>query len=221
MMLTNSITFLAACASFLPATYAGILQKDFTGIGHIHVWASADWRTATPDSKVGCLNKHGKFVKDESKDSCAVFERLDQFPYTLSSSIGNCTFDDETQEKNTDSVYGAIDNAWNCKKKWTSTIYDELYTIDGFPHVFLCFGDVACYYDGKRTPKSNETLPLWQYRWGSQQMGITPGHVQLQLVWDNIGDLPKREGESDIPGPRMQVTEDVQIPLLGKRSKML
>jgi hypothetical protein len=87
--------------------------------------------------------------------------------------------------------------------------------------VFLCFGDIACYYDAKRVPKTNEALALWQYRWGSQQMGITPGHVQLQLMWEKIGDLPKRGGEREVPGPRVQVKEGTQMPLMGRKSKVL
>lgn len=108
---------------------AGIQQKDFTGVGRIYVLQSADWRSATPASKVGCLSNSGKFVKDDSDDDCGVFSRLEDYPYTLSTKSGNCTFDDETQERNTDSHYGQMDYAWNCKKGHKSEIYDELYTI--------------------------------------------------------------------------------------------
>jgi hypothetical protein len=90
---------------------------------------------------------------------------------------------------------------------------------DGFPYVFLCFGDVACYYDAKKTPADHEILPLWQFRWGSQQMGITPGHVQLQLLWEKIGDLPKRGGEKNIPSPRIEISQGMQVPLLGAKAK--
>ena len=111
-------------------TRAAIQQSDFSGLGHIYVLASSDWRTATPASKVGCLSSHGKFISDDDlKADCGVFSRMEEFPYTLSSSKGNCTFDDDSQEKNTDSKYGRIDNAWNCKEGFESSIYDELYTI--------------------------------------------------------------------------------------------
>jgi len=50
-------------------------------------------------------------------------------------------------------------------------------------------------------------------------MDITPGHVMLQLMWEKIGDLPKREGEKNIPGPRIVVEEGMQVPLLGAKSK--
>jgi len=83
--------------------------------------------------------------------------------------------------------------------------------------VFLCFGDVACYYDGKKVPAANETLSVWEYHWGSEQMGITPGHIQLLLMWNSTGDLPKREEAKDTPGPRVRLTDGLQIPLLGNR----
>ncbi|OAL55266.1 hypothetical protein IQ07DRAFT_594992 [Pyrenochaeta sp. DS3sAY3a] len=211
--------FTTLCCLFSLA-HAGIQQKDFTGLGRIYVLQSEDWRTATPEQKLGCLSTQGRFIKDSSPEDCGVFARLEDYPYTLSTKAGNCTFDDETQERNTDSVYGQQDNAWSCKQGYKSEIYDELYTITGFPYVFLCFGDIACYYDAKRAPTAGEKLPLWQYRWGSQQRGITPGHIQLQLLWDKVGELPKRGGEDKaIPGPRVEIGDAVQVPLLGRRAR--
>lgn len=90
---------------------------------------------------------------------------------------------------------------------------------DGFSYVFLCFGDVACYYDAKKVPARNEKLSLWQFHWGSGQLGITPGHVQLLLMWNKIGDNPKRKTLEDIPGPRLRLSEEVQIPLMGQKIK--
>ncbi|KAI4946582.1 hypothetical protein J4E91_007271 [Alternaria rosae] len=219
-MLANiPTTLLLLVTSLALPTYAGIQQTDFSGIGHIYVLASDNWGTATPESSVGCLNAHGKFVHDSgSGNECGIFERMDDYPYTLSTHNGNCTFQDDSQEENVDSHYGQGDYAWTCTDR-NVDIYDELYTITGFPYVFLCFGDVACYYDAKRTPTVNESLPLWQFRWGSQQTGITPGHIMLQLMWKKLGDTPKREQMSEIPGPRIQLSEDMQIPLLGQKSK--
>jgi hypothetical protein len=108
--------------------HAGVQQIDFTGVGHIHVLKSADWRTATPKQKVGCLDDHGKFVSENTTE-CGTFSRLNDYPYTLSSKHGNCTFEDDTQERNKDSVYGGNDYAWNCKAEHKGEIYDELYTI--------------------------------------------------------------------------------------------
>jgi hypothetical protein len=231
-------TLILLATSFALPTYAGIQQTDFSGIGHIYVLASDNWGTATPASSVGCLDAHGKFVHDSgSGKECGIFERLDDYPWTLSTHNGNCTFQDDSQEENVDSHYGQGDYAWTCTER-NVDIYDELYTIvriipnvatpkklligtqTGFPYVFLCFGDVACFYDAKRTPTVNESLPLWQFRWGSQQTGITPGHVQLQLMWKKLGDLPKREKASEIPGPRIQISEDMQMLLLGQKSRV-
>jgi hypothetical protein len=108
--------------------HAGIQQIDFTGVGHIYVLESDDWQSATPKQKVGCLNDHGKFVSG-NKSSCGTFSRLADYPYTLSSKHGNCTFEDESQQRNSDSIYGGMDYAWNCQQKHKAEIYDELYTI--------------------------------------------------------------------------------------------
>jgi len=115
---------LALCA------HASITQKDYTGSGNILVLNSSDWRTASPTKdRVGCLNEHGKLIPARTKSACGTFTRSDAFPYTLSTKKGNCTFNDESQERNTDSKYGAGDFAWNCNATYVSSIYDQLYTI--------------------------------------------------------------------------------------------
>ncbi|KAF2688731.1 hypothetical protein K458DRAFT_293128 [Lentithecium fluviatile CBS 122367] len=205
---------------FASTIQAAVTQKDFTGIGNIHVLNSSDWRSASPANKVGCLDNRGKFINPANNSDCGVFSRLDKYPYTLSTVEGNCTFNDETQEKNTDSYYGKRDSAWNCLAPFQVEVYDELYTIDGFPYPFLCFGDVACYYDAKSIPRAGGKTSLWQFRWGSQQMGITPGHVMLQLMWNKLGDLPKREdAANNIPGPRISLAGGLQVPLQGQQIK--
>lgn len=124
LLSTLAIFLLTAVAS------AGITQKDFSGIGNIHVLQSEDWRTASPTTdKIGCLNDNGKLIAANNKTVCGTFTRSDEFPYALSTKKGNCTFDDESQERNTDSKYGASDHAWNCNATYESVIYDELYTI--------------------------------------------------------------------------------------------
>ncbi|KAF1970133.1 hypothetical protein BU23DRAFT_475005 [Bimuria novae-zelandiae CBS 107.79] len=174
----------------LSVTASALLARaDYGGIGQIHVWNSSDWRDATPVDNVGCLGDSGKFVNSVKDADCGVFSRSAEYPYALSPKSGNCTFNDETQERNTDSIYGGSDYAYNCLKSFQSDVYDDLYTIDGFPYTFLCNGDVNCYYDAKKIPTEGQKTNLWPYRWGSQQMGITPGHVMLQLVWNKTGDL--------------------------------
>ncbi|KZM24537.1 hypothetical protein ST47_g4217 [Ascochyta rabiei] len=200
---------------------AFITQANFTGIGNIYVLKSENWGTASPTKdKIGCLNDSGKLVATTDEAACGIFTRLNDFPYTLSTKKGNCTFTDESQERNTDSMYGGSDHAWNCNATILSDIYDGLYTIDGFPYVFLCFGDVACYYDAKKAPERNEKLSVWQYHWGSQQLGITPGHIQLVLMWNKTGGSPKRAKVADIPSPRVRLTDGLQIPLLGQQRRL-
>jgi len=116
-------------ASLTLSTNASVQQTDFSGIGHIRVLASDDWQTATPKSSVGCLDVHGRLVADSGNaKECGVFERMASFPYTLSTQMGNCTFENERAEKNTDSHYGKADLAWSCGER-KADIYDELYTI--------------------------------------------------------------------------------------------
>lgn len=124
-MYTILLLLTSACLA-----HAGIAQQDFTGIGNIYVLQSDNWQTATPKQKVGCLDDHGKFVSNNTgAHTCGVYSRSADFPYTLSTKQGNCTFEDATQERNTDSMYGQSDYAWNCAAGYTSGIYDELYTV--------------------------------------------------------------------------------------------
>jgi hypothetical protein len=122
-----SALFLLALASFASA---GIKSSDFAGSGNIAVLASEDWRDVSPTKdRVGCLNNHGKLIKNDGEEACGVFTRLNSYPYTLSTTKGNCTFEDQSQEKNTDSIYGQLDHAFNCNATYKSDIYDQLYTI--------------------------------------------------------------------------------------------
>jgi hypothetical protein len=130
-----STTILLLFSALVASTHAAVQQRDFTGVGHIHVLASDNWKTATPASTIGCLNDHGKLITGKA---CGTFSRLSDYPWTLSSKQGNCTFEDTTQQQNTDSHYGSTDYAWSCKKKHDATIGDELYTIvSSFLHALV------------------------------------------------------------------------------------
>ena len=122
------------CATFVFLSSAllaqcGISQKDFSGVGHVLVLNSSDWRYATPKQTVGCLDNDGRFIAPKDDSDCGTYTRLDDYPYTLSSKEGNCTFNDAKTEKNTDSYYGGTDHAWTCNTTYEAIIYDELYTI--------------------------------------------------------------------------------------------
>ena len=105
-------------ASVAVPTSAGIKQSDFSGIGNIYVIKSDNWQTASPDSTVGCLDTDGRLISTTSPSyKCGEFERMEGFPYTLSTGQGNCTFEDDKQEKNTDSYYGKTDSAWSCGER--------------------------------------------------------------------------------------------------------
>ena len=125
-----NIKLLTVAFALTSTACAQDVQKEFTGIGNIFVLNSSDWRVADPVAdKVGCLDNKGSFISPKSDADCAVFSRLAAYPYTLSTQDGNCTFQDETQERNTDSIYGKQDHSWNCLTPFQSQIYDELYTV--------------------------------------------------------------------------------------------
>jgi len=193
--------------------------QDVSGSARILVLKSDNWsKVDVVKDKVGCISNEGRFVDGTKADDCGIFTHEPKYPYTLSTKNGNCTFSDQTQESNTDSHYGAGDHAWICKDKYAADVYDGLYTINGFPHPYLCNGDVNCYYDAKRVPDSGDDLPLWQFRWGSQQLGITPGHIQLQLLWDPVSDPPKATNK--IRDSRFTVTRASETRFKGKAAQV-
>jgi len=224
-LFTSSLLF----SSILPLlAHAGpVTQDDITGPGEIWVLEASDWQTASPKQKVGCLTDSGRFISSnhEGKSKCGVFEMLTDYPYTFSSKAGNCSFNDEKTERNTDSVYGKWDHAWSCNAWYEGDVYDGLYTINGFNYPFLCWGDIACFYDVKKVPGPKDRDPLWQYRWGAQQRGITPGHTQVMLLFSKLGHTPKREGLGGLErlegllGPRIAVHEGMQALLQGQEVK--
>jgi len=53
-------------------------------------------------------------------------------------------------------------------------------------YTVICNGVFNCYYDVKKVPQGDETVSVWEYAWGSLQMGITPGHIRAAWIWDRI-----------------------------------
>jgi len=102
-----------------------------SGTSQILVLWSEDTSTATPELTVGCLDDDGRFINHKEKDgeNCGTFTVLDDYPYTISSLVGNCTFMDSTTVPNTDSKYGRDSYAWTCNSTYVATVSDALYTI--------------------------------------------------------------------------------------------
>ncbi|KAF2016353.1 hypothetical protein BU24DRAFT_409464 [Aaosphaeria arxii CBS 175.79] len=192
-----------------------VTQDDFTGVGRIHVLKSDDWKTANPSQIIGCLDDLGRFVSGEKKEDCGVFAHINTYPSTLSSSKGNCSFTNSKAEKNLDSYYGRRDSAWSCAPGNVAKPMDALYTLDGFEYPFLCFGDIACFYDSKEAPQKGENTSLWQFRWGSMQRGVPEGHIQLQLMWEKIGDLTKKANTEKAPSRLMGFSNVLQTLFRG------
>ncbi|KAI1370506.1 hypothetical protein F4677DRAFT_350829 [Hypoxylon crocopeplum] len=163
-------------------TAVAAVAQDFSGSGQIYVINSTNFDTATPDQAIGCLDATGAF----SASNCATFTKLPNYPQTLISAAGNCSFTDPTQPANTDNKYGSRSYAFHCRPSYSSTISDSLYTVNGFKYTFLCHGDINCFYDVKTMPSRNLTTSVWEYLWGSQQESIAVGHTQVLWYWKKI-----------------------------------
>ncbi|KAI2625667.1 hypothetical protein GGR54DRAFT_509576 [Hypoxylon sp. NC1633] len=171
-------SYAVLCAAL--AAVAAVAQ-DFSGSGQIYVINSTDIDAATPDQAVGCLDATGSL----SASNCATFTKLEAYPGTLYSSVGNCSFTDATQPANTDNAYGSRSYAWHCRSNYAATISDSLYTIVGLKYPFLCHGDINCFYDFKNMPSRNLTTSVWDYIWGSRQPAIPAGHTKVLWYWNN------------------------------------
>jgi len=160
----------------------------FTGRGLItaHPFSSSSPYTLTPT--LGCLNSHGLLTQSD----CATFSiNVTQSGHNqLFTSLGYCTFSDETAVQNTKSWYGKDDHALSCTEKtwdrWATGFKGELfYTIRGFDYPWICQGEFGCRYESSGVPtKKEDALPIWEYTWGSQQMDGTPGNSQVMLLWE-------------------------------------
>lgn len=157
-------------------------QLQFPNPGRIHAYHTDNINTANETNKVGCVSNAGKLTVS----NCGVFVQSVTWPNALYSNVGNCSFQDDNEPLNTDSIYGGGDHALNCYAT-TPIINDVIYYLPmSSGKKWLCTGDVDCYFDAKKAPAAGESLPFWIFRWGSQQMGITPGHIQVALRWEDI-----------------------------------
>ncbi|KAK4225841.1 hypothetical protein QBC38DRAFT_420439 [Podospora fimiseda] len=166
---------------FLPSlATSNEVTKDFVGLGQIHVLNSDSFFSASPENRIGCINEQGLLTIDD----CAVFSRLDAPPHTLSSARGDCSFRNTRMPNNKDSWYGKNSYAWSCGRELTDETGESYYTVNGFRYPFVCNGNINCFYDIPRVPTVEETVqPVWQYFWGGEQPGITPGHMQVLWLW--------------------------------------
>ncbi|KAK1753567.1 hypothetical protein QBC47DRAFT_403909 [Echria macrotheca] len=195
--------FLILAASLLLSAsggHASSVTDQFVGKGRVLVLNSDNLEKAKPSDKVGCLNAKGDVV---TLDQCAVFTRNETWPHELYSSAGTCTFRDTTTVQNLASVYGKGSYAFSCSDVGDSVLKSAMwagepyYTVDGFNFPFVCTGNLNCYYEIERVPTSDkDSLPVWEYFWGSQQMSVTPGHLQVMWLWDPVKDT------SGVGGPK-------------------
>ncbi|KAK3391353.1 hypothetical protein B0T20DRAFT_77600 [Sordaria brevicollis] len=164
------------------------VTKLFNGLGHIFVLNSTSYASASLADSIGCLSSDG-FV---TASDCAVFSTVTTYPKTISSKVGGCSFGNQDMPTNDDSRYGGRQHAWSCNEDAKIVPEGErYYTINGFKHPFICNGNLNCYYDIPRAPSrkdGKDKVFVWQFAWGSEQMGITPGHLQVLWVWVPLGE---------------------------------
>ncbi|OTB00845.1 hypothetical protein M426DRAFT_323958 [Hypoxylon sp. CI-4A] len=173
MKIASSIS---ACAVFATAAVA----QHLSGSGQIYLLNSTNLGTATMSQIIGCLDATGAFTQL----NCATFNRLSDYPRTLYTSVGNCSFSDASQPANTDNAYGSKSYAWHCRPDYVATIADSAYPVAQSKDVsFLCHGDEHCFYDVKYLPSNNVTRPVWDYVWGSRQPSIPTGHTKVVWYW--------------------------------------
>lgn len=112
-MFAKSITIFASFAALASAA-----APDLTGNGYLYVLNGTAGinQGQTEADRVGCLNVEGFLTLDD----CAVFSDLTTKPQT---SAGPCTFTDESQPVNSDSIYGQQDHAWHCFEGNDGTSY--------------------------------------------------------------------------------------------------
>ncbi|KAJ3530315.1 hypothetical protein NM208_g9377 [Fusarium decemcellulare] len=174
MLLTN----FSILSSLLAMTVAA-QAPDLSGKGHVLVLnGTGGMKDQTVADRIGCLDAEGFLTLDD----CAVFSDVQTRPKT---SAGECNFEDEDQPVNTDSHYGKSDHAFHCYPGAEAQPW-PFYSVNGLSQPFMGNGNINFAYDVNRAPVAGERLPVWEYRWGSQQMGITPGHLQALFYWDKL-----------------------------------
>ncbi|KAK3306154.1 uncharacterized protein B0T15DRAFT_219175 [Chaetomium strumarium] len=177
------------------ARVAAVVSRDsvseFVGRAQIHVLNSTDISTADPvANRIGCLNAQGLLTLDD----CAVFTRADDpnTHHTLSTSLGNCSFQNPNMPLNVDSIYGRDTHAWSCGPESDPAglggLAEYYYTISGFNYPFVCQGNINCWYDMKAIVPGKDTdpIPLWAYYWGGQQLDVPAGHWRVLWFWSRV-----------------------------------
>ncbi|KAK4187675.1 hypothetical protein QBC35DRAFT_229987 [Podospora australis] len=180
MLLSLTLPLLLA-----PLTMAADVQKVFVGRGEIHVLNYTSFDATGPADKIGCLNEFGLLTFDD----CAVFTRKEKNPAFLASPLGGaCSFRNQNMPTNKDSYYGKDSHAWSCRESPADNLEEVYYTVRGFNYPFICNGNLGCTYDIPNAPTPERRVqPVWQFFWGSHQMGITPGHLEVVWLWVPVG----------------------------------
>lgn len=91
-------------------------NSKFIGQGYIQVLASNNITAAKPSDRIGCMHETGALTLSD----CGVFTKDGN---GLTSRLGNCTFNDDTQPANVDAIYGQRNYAWVCRNGVDNWLY--------------------------------------------------------------------------------------------------
>ncbi|KAF2472618.1 uncharacterized protein BDR25DRAFT_366616 [Lindgomyces ingoldianus] len=165
-----SITLLSVGAMAQPVTY----NTDFSGTGNVWVIHNMDIQTASPADKVGCLNKEGRFVSNNSQ--CGVFTVTGTgYGWMKSSSGGVCTFNDPTAEE------GRWPRALKCTSQ--GQYFSDLYSVNFTnPYIFVYNGDLNPWYEATKIPGPGESVGVsrsYKYDFPANLIGLT-------LIWNKL-----------------------------------
>lgn len=101
-------------------------NSKFIGQGYIQVLASNNITAAKPSDRIGCMHETGALTLSD----CGVFTKDGN---GLSSRLGNCTFNDDTQPANVDAIYGQRNYAWVCRSGVDNWLYYSFVGVWRFP----------------------------------------------------------------------------------------
>jgi hypothetical protein len=77
-------------------------------------------------------------------------------------------------------TYSKRSKAGSCERSGTKRKQN------GFKYPFICTGNIGCVFEVPVPDDGVIALPVWQFYWSGEQMGPTPGHMQVVWLWEPV-----------------------------------
>lgn len=124
----------AILSAFLGLLMVGVANAeaiDLVGKGTVAVLNGTNIDKLSLNDKIGCLDANGALtLKDCAEFTIIQPPEFDGLLRLLSSDAGLCTFQNEKQPTNKDSIYGQRDHAWSCYENHPADEYQQaVYTL--------------------------------------------------------------------------------------------